>query len=222
MKSKLIIFTLVCIPVILYLFLVQFGSNVVKPLPYYGPKTLLKTKEGKQDTLFYSIPSPLFKQANGTALTQDSLQNNIYIVSFVKPNTKSSQRVLGNLDNVYNKVKNFKEITFISLTDSSYVNAEYFNYIKPFNKPLFKWYFLNASTKVLYNYATTKLLFNNSSNTSELNFLENTLVALVDKENRIRGQYDLSIVKEGKRLAEDTKMLITNYSFALKKLKDKK
>jgi protein SCO1 len=167
-----------------------------KKLPFLGEREFVERSEsGKTvtDTILHSIPDFSFTDQNGDTITQDFVQNKIYLVDFFFVACPTiCPRVKKNMLKAYEKIKNDPNIVILSHTidprhDTTAALKAYADKLHLSGKT---WHFLTGDRDSLYKMAGLYLVAAQEEKTAEGGFTHSGNVMLIDKNRHIRGYYD--------------------------------
>jgi protein SCO1 len=218
MKTKYInLFLLsVALVVFLYAFFVYDNNKPIRYLPIYGEKEY-ESKNGKTDTIFHTIPIFSFTNQNGKTITQNDLNNSVYVADFFFTTCHSICPIMSTqIQRVAEKFKGNSEVKFLSHTvDPETDTVEQLNrYAIEHKANANQWMFVTGDKKELYDIARTGYLLDASiGDGGPDDFIHTQNFALVDKDNRIRGYYDGTNTKEVDQLIKDIELLLAEYHY---------
>lgn len=215
-KKLIILVAILALPGFLYYLLQAKGKNRYKPLPIYGPKTVLatfKTKRGKviPDTFYHTIKSFKFTNQDGATLAFADLKHKIVIINFFYTRNRNLNNTLNKrLKSLYDEYKNNKIIKFVSISvdaqfDKPPILKQYAQSLKVNTK---QWYFLTGDGEEVLNMAK-KQFYVNAHKVNDKEFIVSEKLILLDAEHRIRGYYDGTSVSATLQLSDEIKVQIT-------------
>ncbi len=159
-----------------------------------------------------------FTDQNGQPVTQNNVDNKVYVTNYFFTTCKGiCPKMNFNLKGVYDQFKNDKDFAIISHssmpeTDSVALLKAYEDKMLPNDHDnAAKWYFVTGNKDSLYKMARQSYLLDNPKNNNEnINeaFIHTQFIALVDKQNRVRGIYDGLKPDEITRLEKDISNLL--------------
>ena len=181
-------------------------------LPIAGNRDeVVKVVDGKTvvDTVYHTIPA--FKTVNqyGDSVTNKSLDGNIYVADFFFTTCPSICPVMHrNMLSVYEAIKDVPDVKIISYTidpkhDSVKVLKSYADKLGVAGN---KWWLLQGNKEEIYSLAPSYLVSPPQEDAKE-KFIHDGYFILVDKQKRIRGQYDGTLPEQVKKLTDDIKTL---------------
>jgi protein SCO1 len=205
-QKAALIFILFIVPVSVY-FLLRTGTNVYKPLPFYGIPEVSESG----DTIQHAIGDFTLLTQNGDSLKRKDLDSNIYVVEFFFVNCPNiCPKLTTNLARVNKKFNTLEDFKTVSIT----VNPERDSvsalkaYEKQYADSLQSWYFLTGDKKEIYQLARTSFMVNAmQGDGGPDDFIHTELLTLVDKNHHIRGYYDGTNKASVDSLIDDIKAL---------------
>lgn len=173
-----------------------------RPLPFYG--------EGEHKVRPFS-----FVNQEGKTITNKTTDGKIYVVEYFFATCEGiCPKMNENLNKVYQQFKGNPEVLFLSHTvdpeedSSSALKA----YALQFEADPNQWMFLTGDKKELYDQARYSYLINaedtNTSTTIDKDFIHDNHFILVDRNGKLRGEYDGLLPNEMTRLVGDIKILL--------------
>jgi protein SCO1 len=219
-KQAWILMLVLVAPVLLYLFLLNFGENQFK-LPKYIPQidsTSGEIKIVNGDTIFRQVPAFSFIDQNNKPVNQSLTKGKIYVANFFFARCGTiCPKMSSQLTRVQEAFKDHSDVLLLSHTvdpqnDTPAVLKEY---AKRYEAIGGKWFFLTGDKKALYDMAI-KGYFVPVSDASEYDkmiknideaFIHSEKLILIDKEGYMRGFYDGTDKKEIDRLILEIKIL---------------
>lgn len=217
---------IIVFPVIIF-YMLNVGKPQYGTLPIYGEKIEPNGADVK-DTIYYQIPN--FKVVNqlGDTITQETLNDGIYLANFFFASCKDVcpsmnrrvKRVYDEMQELAYKNKAIAEkegvpntsipVRFISFTvdpenDSVPVLAAYAKRFEVKDN----WYFTTAGKEAIFNVGRGFLL---PVSIEDKTIDHSQQILLIDKQNRIRGMYNTLDDSEMKRLQGEIKVLLYEYT----------
>jgi protein SCO1/2 len=207
------------ISIIALLFLAACSSNpsADKKLPIYGEREpVTKTVNGKMvtDTVYHTIPHFKFVNQYGKDITQESLNNDIYVTDFFFTSCPSICPVMHrNMLNVYQEFKNTPDVKILSHTiDPSHDSVEVLKkYADNLGVSGNSWWFLQGPKETTYKLAESYLVSVAEDKNAAGGYVHAGYFILVDKQKRIRGTYDGTKPEDTQKLIADIKTLQAEY-----------
>lgn len=190
-----------------FIFLIVFCSckSDKKELPIFSYKI---NTEGVKD--YYTINYNGFTNQFNKEFTTDDLKGKVCIANFFFTRCPSiCPPMRQELIKVYESVKDHDDFMMISHTidmTNDTVDILY-NYWKMTDVPAESWQFLRA-TETITKAQAKQFMTNFRPYEDGIDFYHSSFVALIDKQQQIRGFYNTSIPIEMERLIEDIKVLV--------------
>ena len=189
----------------------KFNDDVQR-LPIAGNRDVeTKTVDGKTvtDTVYHTIPD--FKTVNqyGDSIKSVNLDDNIYVADFFFTTCPSICPLMHrNMLKVYDAYKDMPDLKIISYTidpkhDSVAVLKSYANKLGIEGS---RWWLLQGKKEEIYQLSTGYLVTFPIEDAKE-KFIHDGYFILVDKQKRIRGQYDGTNPDQVQKLIDDIKIL---------------
>ena len=209
LKRILIILSILFLPCIFYLVLIQ-GKNHFRHLEIYGPKEPL----ANGDTIYHTIPSFSFLNQEGKTITDKDLEGKIYVASFFFATCPTiCPKMNYNVKGVTEKYKDDPNVKFLSFTvdpekDSVQALAAYAKEREVDNN---QWWFLTGDKEAIYALAQDGFLVPAAGGKTAADFFHSQNLILIDKEKRIRGIYDGLDEAEVKKLCDEIDVLGEEY-----------
>jgi protein SCO1/2 len=208
------------ISIIALLFLAACSSNTSadKKLPIYGEREpVTNTVNGKSvtDTVYHTIPNFKFVNQYGKDITQESLNNDIYVTDFFFTSCPSICPIMHrNMLNVYQEFKNTPDVKILSHTidpghDSVKVLKKYADNLGVSGN---SWWFLQGPKETTYKLAESYLVSVAEDKNAAGGYVHAGYFILVDKQKRIRGTYDGTKPEDTQKLIADIKTLQAEYN----------
>ena len=207
-----VLVSLLVLPTVLFYFFIFTGVHKVSRLPFYGPvKMVDKTVKGKTvaDTLYFEIPSVKLLKTDSTVFNPLQLERRIYIAHFLDFSKLDSipKQIIFAASEILTKHPDVYFVTYLE----HYKN-------QPLPKPSdFTKSFNGKDTSWLYIIVPDDRLDSLKKNgyfvpDPDLKTAPDPYsIVLVDKERRIRGYYNPTIVTEIKRTNGEIEYLKKEY-----------
>lgn len=197
---------------VLLLFAACKFNNDAERLPISGNRDITtKVVDGKTvtDTIYHTIPE--FKTVNqyGDSIKSVNLDDNIYIADFFFTTCPSICPIMHrNMLKVYEEFKETPDVKIISYTidpahDSVIVLKKYADKLGIAPN---KWWLLQGKKEDIYQLSSSYLVTTPAVDSKE-KFIHDGYFILVDKQKRIRGQYNGTEPKDVDKLISDIKIL---------------
>lgn len=197
------------------LLLVACDPRGEQELPVFGPKMVEKRMvDGKEviDSVDYHVDSFALINQNEEAVTAATVDGKVYIVDFFFTSCpticpKIKQQTL----RVYEEFKEEEEFAILSHSiDTKYDTPER---LSSFAKKLgvnlnSNWHFLTGDKTHIYNLAETYMVTVMEDEDAPGGYAHSGAVLLVDRQGRIRGQYDGTDPAEMAMLIRDVKRIL--------------
>jgi protein SCO1 len=201
MKGRYIIQTL-----LLMVFLNLLSCVKQKPLPIFGERDF----NGK-DTVYHTIPSFSFLDQDSALISNKTFAGKIYVADFFFTKCPTICPVMKmQMLRVYDVYKNDPEVMILSHTiDPEYDSVGVLrDYSKRLGVESSKWHFVTGDMDEIYRIAEKGYFTRASADPSVPGgFLHSGAFLLIDKSQRIRGQYDGTKEDQVDQLIKDIKQL---------------
>jgi protein SCO1/2 len=198
------------IPILIYLFLINFGKNHYELPVYYEEGLPIEGKgnDGKQ----HYIPAFSFINQDRKTVTEKDLKGKIYVAKFFFVTCPGiCPKMSSQVQRVQQYFEKDKDVMFVSFTvnpenDTPEVLKEYANEHQAISG---KWHFLTGDKQEIYDLARYgfALAVVDSSLKNPDAFIHSEKLVLVDKKSRIRGYYDGTERKDVDRLITEIQLL---------------
>ncbi len=205
---------LLVLPVLLLIFLYQFGNNKFNiPIYFAYDSTLIDGKYVITDA--HHIPDFNFITQEGNYLKGRDLKGSVYIANFFFSRCPGICKDMSQqLTRVQAQFQEDDSVKIISFTvDPEFDHPDVLKkYASIYRAIPGKWYFLTGNKDSLYALAKTGFFISalEDKNSPE-EFIHSEKLILVDKEGRIRGYYDGTSKKEVDKLITETAILLNDY-----------
>jgi protein SCO1 len=187
-------------------------SDDAQRLPIAGNRDVAtKVVDGKTvtDTIYHTIPE--FKTVNqyGDSIKSINLDDNIYVADFFFTTCPSICPIMHrNMLKVYGAFKDMPDLKILSYTidpkhDSVAVLKRYADKLGIEGN---RWWLLQGKKEEIYQLASSYLVTSPADDVKE-KFIHDGFFILVDKQKRIRKQYDGTDEKQVQNLIDDIKIL---------------
>ncbi len=209
-KQIYIALGLVTVPLFI-LWILSYSKQNFNSLNYLGEKISPDGNEVK-DTIYYVVPPYSFIDQQGDSISDKTFEGYIYVANFFFASCEDVCPLMNaKLERVYDRMKEFSEVKFLSITvdpdnDSVPVLREY---AQRFKADPAIWKFARGTNESVFNAGRGFLL--------PVSYEDKTIdhsqqLILVDKEKHIRGVYNGLDDVDIKRLKEEIKVLLYEYS----------
>lgn len=203
-----------------YIFLTLLGlvsltscENKQDALPILGHKSIEGT-----DTTYHQIADFAFVDQDSQLVTNATFSDKIYVADFFFISCPTICPVMKKqMIRVYEKFKDNPEVALLSHTidprhDSVSVLKEYASQL---GIETAKWYMVTGKTETIYDIALKSYMvtaMEDSTAKDEGGIIHSGAFLLVDKNRRIRGQYDGTKEEEVNQLMKDMEKLLKEYA----------
>jgi len=216
-KKVLILGILLLVPIFLFLFLKEFGTNHYT-LPTYYPQVDTVTempvvKNG--DTVFQKIPDFRFVSQEGRTVTQADFENDVYVANFFFASCQDvCKKMSAQMVRVNEAFRDNPQVKLVSYTvdperDSVAVLKQY---AEMYQADPAKWLFLTGPKKELYTLAQNGYKVSAMQAPGKVpDFIHSEKLILVDKEKYVRGIYDGTNSQDVDRLITEITVLLHSY-----------
>jgi protein SCO1/2 len=187
-KKALLIGGILFVPAIIVLFLLNFGKNQYKKLPIYGSKTPLAISGGNQvDTIYHQVST--FFHSYDNHFAADSLENRIWMVSFINPNCgEAGGFAYSQLLRLQESLENSKSIKFVNFyaeesSSKDVVDSIYNRY----HWDRSRMYYVGIPTDSISSLVSREYLISNFQPEGK-----EWQIVLIDHQKRIRSYFNLT------------------------------
>lgn len=208
------------VPVAIF-FLLNTGTNQYGRLPIYGNR-IPPDGAGQTDTLYVdTVPDFTLTNQEGKTITKKDFENFIYVANFFFTNCEGACPRLSHEDSLIvhriqqraKENKEFEQVKFLSITvdperDSVPVLAAY---ARRFDADSKIWHMCTSSKEEILKLNRGFLLPLEADGTIIDEITHSQRFVLVDKQHRIRGDYDGLDPNETQRLFDEIKVLLLEY-----------
>jgi protein SCO1 len=206
--------------VFVYAFFIYDTHKPLRYLPIYGEKSF-ESKNGKTDTTFHTIQNFSFTDQNGRTITQNNLDNSVYVADFFFTTCHSICPVMSTqMQRIAEKFKGNSEVKFLSHTVDPEIDTveQLKRYAIEHHADENQWMLVTGDKKALYDIARTGYLLDASiGDGGPDDFIHTQNFALIDKDKRIRGYYDGTNTTEVDQLIKDIDLLLAEYHYKEKR-----
>jgi len=210
-KKAIILFIVLLFPGLLYLYM-STGKHHFKTLPVIGEREGL-TASG--DTIFHTVPDFHFMNQEGKMITQDDYKDKIYVADFFFTSCPTiCPKMSASLQRVQDKFKAQRDIKILSFSvDPEHDSVPVLNaYARKFTVDKSKWNLVTGEKKDIYELAVKGYLVPVQEDVlAPGGFLHSEMMALIDKEKRIRGFYDGTDAAAVDTLMDEIVVLMQEY-----------
>jgi len=207
---------LLVLPVLVYLFLKNFGTNHFNLPVYYPIDSVLVVATGKYDVHYHTIPEFRLVNEKGDTLSSEQLKGKIYVTDFF---FTSCPGICPKMTNQLKRVQesfsgnNDIKIVSISVDPTHDTPEELTKYAKLNGANSDQWYFLTGNKDSIYTLAQQGFYLSAGEEKGSAEaFVHSDKLVLVDKEGRVRGYYNGTLQEEVDRLITEINVLIHEYA----------
>lgn len=189
-------------------------NNASKKLPFLGNSEIVeKLEDGRTtfDTIYHTIPNFRFVNQDSQWVTPSTFQNKIYVADFffttcptICPKMKSQ------LLRVYDEFKNNSRVAILSHTiDPRHDTVAVLKaYAERLDISTDTWHFVTGDKREIYKIAEEYMVTAQEDQQAPGGFIHSGAFLLIDKQRRIRGQYDGTDANKVDKLIKDMKILL--------------
>jgi protein SCO1/2 len=182
-----------------------------KPLPIYGEREVING-----DTLFHTIAPFQFVNQDSAFVTNDTFKGKIYIADFFFTSCRTICPIMKTqMLRVYDSLKNDADVLILSHTiDPEYDTvALLHDFAERLGVSSSKWHFVTGVQDSIYKIAQTSYFATAMEDGSEPDgFIHSGAFLLIDKQQRIRGNYDGTVEESVNKLIRDVRKLQREYA----------
>jgi protein SCO1/2 len=213
-RRALLLGSLLLVPVLAFLFLQFFGKNEYRLKTYY-PVVDENTDAPlvqNGDTVFQQIPDFRFISQEGKTVTQQDLNDQVYVANFIFSSCKDiCKKMTSQMSRVQEAFREEPAVKLVSYTvdpDRDSV-ATLKRYADQYGANADKWYFLTGPKAEIYQLAQQGYKLPAMAAPSVIpDFIHSDKFILVDKQKRVRGIYNGTEPEEIDRLITEIKILL--------------
>lgn len=194
------------------------GGSGDKKLPIMGERDWVeRLVDGKTvtDTIYHAIPSFSFTSQYGATVTEESVQDKIYVADFFFTSCPTICPVMKkNMLKVYKSIQDTDDVAILSHTiDPVYDTPEVLKkYAEDLGITGDKWLFLTGAKSDIYNIAQKGyFIAANEDGAAPGGFIHSGAFTLVDKDKHVRGVYDGTDEGKVRQLIADIASLRREY-----------
>ncbi len=184
---------------------------VEKPLPIYGEREVING-----DTIFHTIANFQFVNQDSTLVSNDTFKDKIYIADFFFTSCRTICPIMKTqMLRVYDSLKNDADVLILSHTiDPEYDTvALLHDFAERLGVSSSKWHFVTGVQDSIYKIAQTSYFATAMEDSSEPDgFIHSGAFLLIDKQQRIRGNYDGTVEESVNKLIRDVRKLQREYA----------
>ena len=209
-----IVFSL--IKILLVVCIVGCSSDATQ-IPYYNtpdftPIFLSENQELK-NTITHQISDFSFVNQNKQIITNKEIEGKVHVANFMFTScTSICPDMTGNMKLVEEAFFNDERVAVLSYSVTPWIDTpdKLLDYVKFNDIKTNNWHFLTGSKNDIYSLARESYFAEESIGFSKdsTDFLHTEYFILVDKNKRIRGVYNGTLMLESKQVVEDIKILL--------------
>ena len=193
---------------IIFVFLVVWGCQQEKKLPFLGPKEI-----GKQgDTLYHKIPDFKFLNQDSLWISEKDMAGKIYVADFFFTTCPTiCPKMKTQLLRIYDKFAEDDRVRILSHTiDPEYDGVRVLKeYAKKLNITSPRWNLLTGKKSDIYRLGEKSYMVTAQEDANEVGgFVHSGAFILVDQNRHVRGIYDGTKEEDVNHLIEDMTLLL--------------
>lgn len=182
-----------------------------KPLPVYGEREVING-----DTIYHTIAPFQFVNQDSALVNNDTFRGKIYISDFFFTSCRTICPIMKTqMLRVYDSLKNDADVLILSHTiDPEYDTvALLHDFAERLGVSSNKWHFVTGAQDSIYKIAQTSYFATAMEDGSEPDgFIHSGAFLLIDKQQRIRGNYDGTVEESVNQLIRDVRKLQREYA----------
>jgi protein SCO1/2 len=187
------------------------NQPIEKPLPIYGEREVING-----DTLFHTIAPFQFVNQDSAIVNNNTFKGKIYISDFFFTSCRTICPIMKTqMLRVYDSLKNDADVLILSHTiDPEYDTvALLHDFAERLGVSSNKWHFVTGVQDSIYKIAQTSYFATAMEDSSEPDgFIHSGAFLLIDKQQRIRGNYDGTVEESVNKLIRDVRKLQREYA----------
>lgn len=184
---------------------------IEKPLPVYGEREVING-----DTIYHTIAPFQFVNQDSALVNNDTFKDKIYISDFFFTSCRTICPIMKTqMLRVYDSLKNDDDVLILSHTiDPEYDTvALLHDFAERLGVSSKKWHFVTGAQDSIYKIAQTSYFATAMEDGSEPDgFIHSGAFLLIDKKQRIRGNYDGTVEESVNQLIKDVRKLQREYA----------
>jgi len=209
-----IVFSL--INIVLIVCIVGCGSDATQ-IPYYNTPdftpTFLSENQELKNTITHQISDFSFVNQYKQIITNKEIEGKVHVANFIFTScTSICPDMTGNMKLVEEAFFNDERVAVLSYSVTPWIDTpdKLLDYVKFNDIKTNNWHFLTGSKNDIYSLARESYFAEESIGFSKdsTDFLHTEYFILVDKNKRIRGVYNGTLMLESKQVVEDIKILL--------------
>lgn len=187
------------------------NQPIEKPLPIYGEREVING-----DTIFHTIANFQFVNQDSALVTNDTFKGKIYIADFFFTSCRTICPIMKTqMLRVYDSLKSDADVLILSHTiDPEYDTvALLHDFAERLGVSSSKWHFVTGVQDSIYKIAQTSYFATAMEDNKEPDgFIHSGAFLLIDKQQRIRGNYDGTVEESVNKLIRDVRKLQREYA----------
>lgn len=195
------------------------GDNSTKILPIIGNKYVenIKIDGGiKADTVYHKIPDFEFVDQDSNWVNNETFSDKVYIADFFFTSCPTiCPTMKAQMLRVYEEFLDNEEVAILSHSiDPEFDNVEVLHdFAEKLGVESHKWHFVTGDKDEIYTVGMKGYLVTAGEDASAPGgYIHSGAFILVDKDRRIRGLYDGTVVADVNELMRDIKILLNEYN----------
>ncbi|NBP67799.1 MAG: SCO family protein [Cytophagia bacterium] len=184
---------------------------IEKPLPVYGEREVING-----DTIYHTIAPFQFVNQDSALVNNETFKDKIYISDFFFTSCRTICPIMKTqMLRVYDSLKNDDDVLILSHTiDPEYDTvALLHDFAERLGVSSKKWHFVTGVQDSIYKIAQTSYFATAMEDGSEPDgFIHSGAFLLIDKKQRIRGNYDGTVEESVNQLIKDVRKLQREYA----------
>ncbi len=192
-------------------------SSDATQIPYYNTPdftpTFLSENQELQNTITHQISDFSFVNQYTQIITNKEIEGKVHVANFMFTScTSICPDMTGNMKLVEEAFFNDERVVVLSYSVTPWIDTpdKLLDYVKFNDIKTNNWHFLTGSKNDIYSLARESYFAEESIGFSKdsTDFLHTEYFILVDKNKRIRGVYNGTLMLESKQVVEDIKILL--------------
>ena len=192
-------------------------SSDATQIPYYNTPDFtpifLSDNQELKNTITHQISDFSFINQNNQIITNKEIEGKVHVANFMFTScTSICPDMTGNMKLVEEAFFNDERVAVLSYSVTPWIDTpdKLLDYVKLNDIKTNNWHFLTGSKNDIYSLARESYFAEESIGFSKdsTDFLHTEYFILVDKNKRIRGVYNGTLMLESKQVVEDIKILL--------------
>jgi protein SCO1/2 len=192
-------------------------SSDATQIPYYNTPdftpTFLSENQELKNTITHQISDFSFVNQHKQIITNKEIEGKVHVANFMFTScTSICPDMTGNMKLVEEAFFNDERVAVLSYSVTPWIDTpdKLLDYVKFNDIKTNNWHFLTGSKNDIYSLARESYFAEESIGFSKdsTDFLHTEYFILVDKNKRIRGVYNGTLMLESKQVVEDIKILL--------------